>query len=297
MNTVLITGATGFIARHLAAVLQRASLRVIGVARVARPLPGFDTVYGASLTESLGEVWSKEKVDAMVHCAHHFGDDAYAVNVQGTTLWVEEAAAHGVGLQVFLSSLTATENALSDYGQAKYDLEHLFIQANEVVFRLGLVIGDGGLFLRMKKSMQKALLVPLIDGSRSHVYVTGIEVLCDLLAACIRSEGAGLRGTVWHIQQPQPCKLRDVMRGIRKHYGYTCRLVPTPYLPLLALVSLVERIGFPKLPISSVNLKGLRQNGRATFPSDFAHFGYPEQSLDELIGRAAEAEKEEDASS
>ena len=42
-----------------------------------------------------------------------------------------------------------------------------------------------------------------------------------------------------------------------------------------------------RLPISSTNLKGLRET--QTFPSDFVRFGHWEESLDDLISRTVRA--------
>jgi len=291
MKTVLITGSSGFIAGHLAAVLGGEELRVVGADLNPLRKTSFSKVYQASLQDSLGHVFASEKVNAVIHCANHVGENEFEINVKGTTRWLEEAEAHGTDLQIFLSSLSAKPDAASDYGRAKFELEQKFIEHNAVVFRLGLVVGNGGMFDRIKQSMKKSLFVPLIDNGRQNVHIVGIEFLVHVLRDCVLSMGEGLRGRTWQIQQPDPHTLREVMEGVRKQFGYSCRFIPVPSLPILWAVSAVEKLRFIKLPILSTNLKGLRQSGDETFRSDFARFGYPQQSLEEMIGRAAQEER------
>lgn len=291
VKTILITGSSGFIAGHLAAILNQESCRVVGVDKAPVQVPGLDKVYEASLLDSLEHVFSSEHIDVVIHCANHWGDDEFEINVRGTTRWLEEAKAHGASLQVFLSSLSAKSDAIADYGRAKYHLENPFISNQGVVFRLGLVVGNGGMFDRIKQSMKKSPFVPLIDNGRQNVHVLGVTTLSYIIKDCVLTNGEGLRGRVWQIHQPQSYTLRDVMEGIREQFGYSCHFVPLPSLPILWAVSLVEKLRVIKLPISSTNLKGLRQSQNENFPSDFSHFGYPEQNLQQLISNAAEAER------
>jgi nucleoside-diphosphate-sugar epimerase len=301
MTTILITGASGFIARHLAQRLALSEapdawvngLRVLGVSRQARDLSGFERIYQASLGESLQSVFAAEKVDAVVHCALAEGPGAYELNVSGTTRWLDEARSAGVGLQIFLSTLSATADAPSDYGRAKYVLEQRFVAAGEVVFRLGVVVGDGGMFGRLRESVRRSPIVPLLDGGRQFVYILGIGCLCSILRDCILCNGAGLAGRAWNPHLPRAYTLREVIRAIVRCYGYWRLLLPIPSRPILALLLAAEKLPFlpltgifDKLPVTSANVRGLIKQGRQHIPSDFARFGYPESNLDDLIGQA-----------
>lgn len=287
MITVLITGANGFIARHLTPVLKAAGMRVIGTARRRDAAPGFDAIYPASLGDPLGSLLAAEQIDAVVHTALDPGPHSYATNVNGTTRWLEEAAAAGVGMQILLSSLSADANALADYGRAKWALEGRFIAAEQVVFRLGVVVGDGGMFARLVDSARRYPVVPLLDNGAQRIYVLGIGFLCRVLCDCIQANGAGLRGHAWNIQQPTAYSLRDVIRAIVVGYGLRRALLPLPARPLVVLLQLFERQALIRLPITSTNVKGLIQQGRREFASDFARFGYPEEGLAALIARTA----------
>ncbi len=287
-GTVLITGASGFIGRHLARRLAADGLRVVGVSRGGAPIQHCDAVYRAALGDSLAPMFEHEDVTAVIHCANHAGRDELAINVNGTRRWLEEAEAAGASLQVLMSSLSAREDAVTDYGRAKSELERLFTAAGGVAFRLGVVIGNGGMFERITHSLARLPLVPLLDNGTGRIYFLGIDFLGRVIRDCVASNGKDLRGRVWRLQQPDPCSLRELMAAVRSRYRFTCRFVPIPSLPILWALTLVEHLPLA-LPISSTNVRGLRQSRFDEFETDFARFGYEAESLDVLVARAAEA--------
>jgi len=296
MTTVLITGAGGFIARNLAPVLKAAGMRVTGTSRAGQPVSGFDAVYPASLGDSLRSLLEVERVDAIVHAALDTGPNAYETNVTGTTRWLEEARSDRVPLQILLSSLSSAPDAASDYGRGKYVLEQRFIEHDQVVFRMAIVVGDGGMFARLRESSRRFPVVPLLDGGRQPVYVLGIGFLCNALRDTIVANGEGRRGRAWNLQQPRAYRLRDVIAAINRGYGYRRVLLPVPVRPILALLRIVEKLPAPRLPVTSTNVKGLTQAAAQGMPSDFAQFGYPEEPLDALIDRVARAQSPHEGS-
>ena len=98
MATVLISGASGFIAQNAAARLKKAGFRTIGVSQRAQSLPHFDAIFAGALSQPLAGMLG-EDIDAFIHCAYHSGRDDYALNVDGTRLWAEQADEAGVKQQ------------------------------------------------------------------------------------------------------------------------------------------------------------------------------------------------------
>lgn len=297
-EAVLVTGARGFIARHLAPILQQAGLVTLGTSRSPGAVEGFDEVYQAYLGDSLLPVLKDRRpagyrISAMVHCAldsDSSSDILWRVNVDGTTRWLHEAKECGIGLHVFLSSLSADAEALSDYGRGKYLLEERFLAQGQVVLRMGVVIGNGGMFGRMQESLRRSPVIPLLDGGNQLIYVLGIDFLCSVIKECILDGGEDLRGRAWNVQQPRPYRLRELLAAIKADFGLRALLVPVPSRPIVIALSALERLpvlGWAKLklPVSAANVQGLIQQGQRTFPSDYARFGHPEESLQELLAR------------
>jgi len=293
MKTVLITGANGFIARRLARELKDAGHRVIGVTTSNAPTTLYDRVALARLGHSLGSVLDGEHVDVVIHAAYYSGPDEFEVNVDGTQRWIEEAQERGATLQILLSSLSAHAPA-SDYALAKLELEGHIASVGGVALRLAVVVGNGGMFQRMKTSMAKTPLLPLLDAGNAPVYVLGVDFLAHVVSQCIEANGNGLRGRPWHLHQPTAYRLRDILNTIRERYHYKCTFMPIPSLPILWTVLLFEKLGM-NLPVTSANIRGLRQGRHTTPHTDFGRFGRPEESLDRLIAVAAAEERSPDS--
>jgi NADH dehydrogenase len=287
MTTALITGASGFIARRLAQTLDDADFSVLGASHSATALPGYSRVLPASLGETLLPALAAGPVYAIIHTALATGSGAYRLNVKGTARWLDEGRAAGVRLQVLLSTLSAEENALADYGRAKWALEQRFAAAGEVALRLGVVVGDGGMYARIRRSATRLPVTPLLDGGQQLLFVVGIDTLCAVLRDAILGNGDGLRGRAWNVVQPQPVTLRAMVEAIQRQAGRRSLLVPVPTTPVLAGLRVIESVPMIRLPVSSSNVRGLIQQGQRRFTTDWERFGQPEQPLEALIAAAA----------
>ena len=117
---VLVTGASGFIGRHVVAQLQREGHRVSAVDRAAHPDPAVSTVVGDLLDAEVRERAVVPGVDAVVHLAaitSVLGSIeqpalVHATNVETTAGLLELARQHGVGAFV----LASTNAVVGDVG-------------------------------------------------------------------------------------------------------------------------------------------------------------------------------------
>lgn len=283
MNNVLITGANGFIAKHIAKVLKASGCFVIGTSRTPCPVENYDEVLCGVLGEPLKGVFENFKVDAVVHCAYDKDNIDNIKNAEGTLIWAEQAEKHNVGLQIFMSSISAGSDAIASYGRKKYDVEKWFIEHNQVVFRLGLVVGNGGLFGRIISTVKKSPVIPLIDMGRTLLYPSDIDTVSEVVHDTVFGKNKVERGKIWYLQQKTPVSFAEILKEIRKQYNLFRIFIPVPYFVVSILMSLAEKIKFIKLGIDTNNLKGLRQVKQKKFKSDLMDLGYADTSLNVLI--------------
>lgn len=127
---IAITGATGFIGRHLVDALRAAGRPVRALSR--RPdragLPADVAVVRGSLDDSEALARLVEGSTAVVHCAGLIkaatGRELHHVNATGTALLAEACAgATASPRMIFLSSLAARHPELSDYAASKRQAE------------------------------------------------------------------------------------------------------------------------------------------------------------------------------
>jgi nucleoside-diphosphate-sugar epimerase len=289
-KTILITGASGFIASYLCRRMAASGWRVLGVDRPGGAARGpYAAVHVASLGDSIGGMLATARPAAIVHTALDSRPATLDLNVGGAKRWLEEGQAAGVRTQILLSSLSAEPDALSEYGQGKWALEQEFARAGEIAVRLGVVVGPGGMFMRLVDSARRTPVIPLLGGGAQLLYVLGVERLTEILRDIVEAEGADLRGRSWNLPQPDPVTLREMMETIARIYSLRRLSLPLPARPLLWGTQLFEKQSLLRLPVTSTNIRGLIQAGTRRFPSDYARFGYPVQPLDELVLAAARA--------
>ncbi len=286
MKKVLITGANGFIARHLSRTLKEAGIFVIGTSRKPAPANNYDEVVPGVLGKPIEGLFEKHDIDAIIHCAYDKEEIDNMKNAEGTIVWAEQAEKNGVGLQIFMSSLSADEDAIASYGQKKYEVEKWFIEHNHIVFRLGLVVGEGGLFKRIISMVERHYLIPLVDKGKTLTYVSDIDTICLIMHDLMSGGHKIERGRIWNLQQGTPFFFVDILREISRQNNLFRIFVPIPYLMVSIVLSLIERLKFLKIGINTNNLKGMRQLSKKEFKSDLPELGYPDTSLKMLIKKA-----------
>jgi len=286
MQTILITGADGFIATALSKTLLDADYKLVGATVNAGQIGGYEQVFPGRLGQPLpDEIFTKYKIDGLIHTANFIGRNEYEMNVDGTTQWAEQAKTKGIVKQLFLSSISAKENATSAYGKAKYDLERWFLKNNGIILRLGLVIGEGGMFGRMIQTVKKYPVLPLLDNGKAAVHYTDLQFLCFVVKAVLEDPQAGRVPLVFNLHQPTPTTLYEALKAIKCTFQTFCLFLPVPSWIVLAAVSLLEKMPLLKLNVNSNNIRGLRQNVQLSHQSDCSRFDYPCLSFKELVER------------
>jgi nucleoside-diphosphate-sugar epimerase len=220
---ILVTGATGFIGRHLIAALSAGGYAVRALARRGAVLDAGSNVEICEIIDIAATNWPEalRGVDAVIHLAAiaHRGSplneaDANrvrSVNVAAVATMTAAAATLGVRRLILLSSIgvlgadsgTSAFDGSSPaaphdfYSQTKLDAEHAAESASAnstlelCIVRTPLVYGPNapGNFGRLIRWLARGTPLPLgaIHNQRSLISVWN---LCDCLITCLSSPGA-----------------------------------------------------------------------------------------------------------
>lgn len=251
-----VTGANGFVGRHLVRALAARGHMVTAFQRAlaADPMPGvvirpFALPHGADARDLAG-------LDLLVHGAFvEHGPatgGADAINREGVENLLAAARDHGFRI-TFLSTLSAHPGALSHYGRNKLELESRFDPGRDAVLKLGLVLGNGGLFGSMAALLRQARIVPLPDGGRQPIqtlWMGDLEQAVDAVAA------RGLSGR-FEVAHPAVHTMRELYAAICAGLEVSPTFVPVP-LPLVELgAGVLEALHIP-FPIRRENVLGLK---------------------------------------
>ncbi|MCK5222874.1 MAG: NAD(P)-dependent oxidoreductase [Candidatus Aminicenantes bacterium] len=280
---IVITGAGGLISNGIAAYLKKKDkdIEITGVSPEMSKIDNFDHV----IIKRFGETLSipDKKFDLIIHCAFDKENKSNELNTRGTIDWAGDAEKAGIKKHIFLSSISSQSEFLSPYGKSKKDLEKWFLEKNYFVFRLGLVIANGGMFGRLLSSIKNSPVIPLISGGKFLVFPTDPETIYDHVYKILQDKVIQDQGKIWNLQYKQGTSLKDILILLKKRTGKKVIFFPVPYYLIYPVVKLVEIIKIPGIDIDTGNLKGLKWNSRISLGSDLESLGYPERDLAEII--------------
>jgi len=260
METVLVTGANGFIGWALCGVLAASGRRVRKAVRM--PVPGLpDAVVVGDIGPDTDWRTALEGVSGVVHLAarthvlRETATDPLAayrkINVSGTERLARSAAAGGIRRLVIVSSVKVSGERTEErpftedgaprpedaYGVSKWEAEQALSRIaaetglEVVALRPPLVYGPGvkGNFLRLMNLVARGVPLPLgaVDNRRSLIY-TG-----NLAGAIVKAlDAPQAAGRTYLVSDGEDVSTPDLVRGLARALGVKPRLLS---LPLSAL--------------------------------------------------------------
>jgi NADH dehydrogenase len=275
---LFLTGVCGFLGSHLAAHWAASGHEVYGASRSGAVVPGLRRV----VPFTLGQPLSPEELagmDIVVHLAYD-RKASLDVNVEGTKVVYAAARAAGVPRQIFVSSYSARPESIAEYGRLKRQLETYFLDRGETIVRPGLVIGNGGLFLRNMRKILTTPVMPLLDGGRDLLPVVAVE---DLAAAMTILLGRCLGA--YNLFNPELVTMRQFIETINRAGRHRALYFNLPLCWAAGLLSLSEKLRI-KLPFDSDNLRALKQNQECIHKSDLETLVPVYRSFEEMIAAA-----------
>lgn len=267
---ILIIGAAGFIGSNLTLHANAQGVEVVALCRSGK-VQGFK---GDTIKWELGQTLPSTAlngVDCAVHLAHDFNGEIGARLTQEATLaCVAQIRAAGVARQLLFSSYSAGEHASSLYGRTKLAIEHGVAGCGDVItVRPGLVVGNGGVYSKIRMVATRFPVIPLPDGGSGKVPVIRIEQLCR----CVISIAE--RGTILHevnLFDSELVSLRTLVLDAANNAGKRPLILPIPGGLLLFGLGLAKFLHIT-LPINEDNLRGFISNQSAL------HHATPEEFL------------------
>jgi len=278
---LFLTGVGGFLGSHLAAHWAASGHEVHGASHSGAVAPGLRRVVPFTLGQLLSPV-DLAGMDIVVHLAYD-RKASVAVNVEGTKLVYAAARGAGVPRQIFVSSYSARPESIAEYGQLKRQLETYFLDRGETIVRPGLVIGNGGLFLRNMRKILSTPLMPLLDGGRDLIPVVSVEDLAVAMTIVL-----GSRAGAYNLFNPELVTMRRLIETVNRAGGHWALYFNIPLSWATALVSLSETLRI-KLPFDSDNLRALKQNQVCIHRSDLQTLVPAYRSFEEMIAAAVAA--------
>ncbi len=268
-QSVLVTGASGFVGRAVCTKLLEGPFLVSGAIRGSCPTnfpAGVRAVTIGAITQDTDWTEALEDVDTVIHLAArvHVQDESSRdplaafrqVNVEGTARLARMAAARGVRRLIYVSSVKVlgeeavapytadSEPApLGPYGMSKREAEDCLVKIaaetglEVVILRPPLVYGPGvkANFLRLIKLVRSKTPMPfgLVRNKRSMIFV---ENLVSAIRFCLDDINAA--GQTFLVSDGEDISTPELMKKIALAMGVNLTLLPVPsaFLRIMGLV-------------------------------------------------------------
>lgn len=224
---LVVTGASGFVGRHVVAAAAAAGHEVVGLARSDAAVRVVAQAGGRPLRVSGLAVDELATALAGAECAVHLaqlgaerGSATYAaVNVEGTRALAAGALQAGVPRVVFFSGLGVARYGIAPRCTNPYFLSKLLAEAallssglEVAVFRPSYVVGPGDVYVPgLVRELGAGVVEQIGDGRyRMQPIAVGDAAACVLAAAA----GAAPRHRVFDLVGPEPIACRDLVARI-----------------------------------------------------------------------------------
>jgi predicted dehydrogenase/uncharacterized protein YbjT (DUF2867 family) len=293
---VLVTGATGFIGRHVLSALVRAGGRPVALVRSpasARTIADHVEIAHGDITDPVAVGRAVKGIDSIVHLAAatrtNDPDEAHNVNVLAGRLLASAAVAAGVRRLVAVSSIAVHREKLSTYASTKREMEHVFLDSGlpSVVLRPALVYGpgEGGLFGRMVQTIRGLPVVPVIGSGRQRMRPVHVDDVVDAIITSLDAPDAA--GRCFDLVGPDSTTVAELLERIAATIGVRRRLVRVPRPIVKTGVRVLSRVGID-LPISVDNVDGADEPSPTDPPSEDGTVGTPRVGLVEGMATATD---------
>ncbi len=253
---ILITGDGGFVGRHLCAGLTRYGHEVFGLRAVQGQIGLSAPRFGDALTPTLDAL----RPDLVVHCAFKRYDPDGGANRQGTAAWAAECHQAGQIKQIFISSVSA-ELESSVYGRSKAELEQIFAGFGAVSLRLGLVMGDGGVFATIAGLLKTFHFFPLLNRGRTPISPLLVSFIPQAVERVFKDYDS-LSGQVKSLYEPGDLIMKQFLSQMARELGIRYVGLPCPFTVLNMPVWMLETLLAERAPITRDNLMGLKAGVR-----------------------------------
>ena len=258
---ILITGINGFIASNMATFLSNKGFDVYGTS--SKESRNSDKIFYFDIREYSKTNIPNISFDCIIHASFD-KNSSVDDNVKATIYLAEKFKNNGSKKQIFLSSISSISGNNSDYAQLKLYTEEWFLKNDLNVIRLGLVIGNGGLFKSMIDKVERFKVIPLIDNGSQRIKLISLNEVLYTINDIIENR---IEKNCINLFYKNESTLKQLLIELSKFYKRNILFLNLPYFLILTGIIILTKFRL-NFGITSDNIRGLKYNN-VQIESDF----------------------------
>src|SRR3989344_4345993 len=289
MNNIFITGASGFLGKHIINKLKEDkdfNIRCLIYDQTAHRLDGVEISYGDIRDYgALAKIFSENNIDTIIHLAAVIksprNDDFLEINVNGTKNLIDLAEKHGIKKFIFTSTDLVMYNVTHPYRETKLMCENIIQSSNLdfTIFRPTPIYGPGDTknFVDLVSLVKKIPIIPVVQCGMDPVYVGDVVAAIN---SVINNPLASLK--IYNLPGGSFHSLPEIFRIISKTLGLHRIIVPVPGSLFIPAFLLYKKIS-PRFPLDLFQINKWLQDRPLDISETKKDLGYDPLTLKEGI--------------
>jgi NADH dehydrogenase len=284
-GSLFLTGATGYVGRHLLPRLAGRRVYCLGRTRPAA-LPGHAEFLAADLSEGAAYAPALRDCDTVLHLAAATGkarpEEYFRVNAEGTRRLVDECRRAGVPRFLYVSTIAAKfrDQRRYYYAQSKRQAEEIVAASGlaYLIVRPTMVMGKGAPVLEGLRRLAAAPVIPVFGNGRARVQPVSVDDLAAFLSA-VPQDWLFDNQTV-ELGGPEVVSIEDLLLKLR---GARAPVVHLPAGGIAATLGVLERFLLPLLPFTAGQIASFVNDGTAAPHPRTGPWRERMRSLDQML--------------
>ncbi|MTI79292.1 MAG: complex I NDUFA9 subunit family protein [Firmicutes bacterium] len=278
---ILVTGATGFLGRHVVKTLTNAGEKVRCLVRNPKKadLPGVELVQG-DVTDEVSLAVACTGVDTIIHLVAIIRETKSTsfkdINIKGTENVVKAAKESGVKHFVHISALGAGTNPKLKYGYSKgvAEVEVVNSGLRYTILRPSVIFGSGfGFVDRLLQALRMTPTVVALPGDGSIKFQ---PIWVKDVASCIlkvAQDTNKYKNRIIDIGGPEHLTYEQMMDILMEVTGIKKAKVPVP-IPLVRIAVKFMQYFMEDPPVTTVELDQLHSDNITSISAVKKNFGF-----------------------
>lgn len=295
MAQIFLTGATGFVGRHVLPALLGAPYHVRCLVRRTTDMEHLTgcSVYIGDLLQPQPWEPAVKGTDTVIHLASiHRGSPEllHRTNAEGTAQLVAIAERAGVKKFLYLSTLTAAPKPQWPYAHSTWLAEQAIQQSSldYTILRCSIIVGAGDPFLGgIIKTAQRWPVVPIIGDGRTRFQLLDVQDVVRCVLQIVQQEKRFSRKLL-SIGGPEALSYEEIVHSVLAVLGLRKRKIHVPRRLARWLVRSLEQLGV-QMPFAPAHFLS-RDHCTESLSAIETHFGFQpktfRQTLETVLSEA-----------